>query len=374
MKFSVSKKNLSYLLSLASTISQKRDTMPLLANAKLQAQGKTLSVSATNLESNLFGSIDAEVTEPGGITVNSKVIFDIVRELPENKVEFESDDSSQLQVRSGKAHFKISGTLTDEFPALKGCSLSSPISVDSKKLYEMFDKTSYAVSSDETRHNINGVCIEMLDESKSNKMIRFISTDGNRIAIVDRPAEGIDVKSSVIVPKKGILELKKVLENSDGEEAKISIGKEYFTLQSGFTTLGVRLVDGSFPNYQKVLDSKSDTEISVSKELLHSSLKRVALVSGDNSPVVNFFLSGNVLSLSSRSVALGEADETLEVEKTGDDIKVGFSAPYLLDIMSSFSGPDTVKIKLSKDIGPGFFKSNDDSSYMAILMPMSSNN
>ncbi len=375
MNFTVSKDNFSNLLYLASTIVERRNTMPILANVNIQAKGKSVSVSATDLEISLLGSAPAKVDKPGSLTVGAKVFYDIVRELPEQDISIKEGASGRLEIKSGNSLFKINGTSSDEFPSLVGCSLKDAVSVEASKLYEMFDKTSFAVSTDETRYNINGVNIEMVDgqgeksskKSKSNT-IRFVSTDGHRLAMIDRPAEGIKVDSSVIVPRKGISELKKVLESNDGS-AKISFNEGFFTVQSGSVTVGVRLVDGQFPDYNQVIPKEVKTTINVSKNDFLASIKRVSLVTADKSRTVRFGISGNTMTLTSSSPEYGEAKEVVEVQKDGDDIEIGFSARYVIDLLGAMSSSENVTINLNGELGPGMFM-GDDEKYKAIVMPM----
>lgn len=371
MNLIVSKENLLQLLYLSSTIVEKRNTMPILANVKISAKGNTLSLSATDLEISLFGESEAQITTPGEITVNAKVFYDIVKELPGDSVKISLGKGQRLEIESNKSHFKIIGSSADEFPNISGVSLKNPISVAADKLYEMLDKVSFAVSSDETRYNINGVYIETLETPIGNDKqgIRFVATDGHRLAIIDRPAEGLMLSGGVIIPRKGIQEVKKVLEGNSGV-AYVGLSEGFFTVKSGIVTLGVRLVDGQYPDYRQVIPKETKTKITLNKEDFLSAIRRVSLVTTDKTKTIKFIIKNGVCNMSSSSPEYGEASEELLVKQSGDDIIVGFSARYILDLLNAMSNSEEVIVNLNGDLGPGVFISDKDQNYSCIVMPM----
>ncbi len=371
MNFSVPKENLAHLLYLTHSIVEKRNTMPILANVKLNADHKNLSISATDLEVSLIGETEASVKTPGSITVDAKVLYDIVRELPEQMITMIASKRSRLEIECGQIRFKINGTSAEEFPTIAGVSLSNALAVDAAKFYEMFDKTAFAVSTDETRYNINGVYAEIIEGSMGlgSTCLRFVATDGHRLAMVDRAADGFTIECSVIIPRKGIQELKKVLEANEGS-AKVAINEGFFTVKSGNVTIGVRLVDGQFPDYKQVVPHESKTIVEVNREELFSAVKRVSLVTTDKTKALKFkLLEGNLL-ISSSSPEYGEASETLSVKQDGEDVTIGYSARYLLEMLTAMSASETVTIKMNGELGPGLFRSNKDDLYTCIIMPM----
>ena len=371
MNFSISKEEFSRLLYLTSTIVERRNTMPILANVKITAENNKLSVAATDLEISLVGEAEADVKAPGSITVGAKVLYEIVRELPDETVSCKVSKGQRFEIESGQSHFKINGTSSDEFPSVAGTVLKNPISVEAGKLYEMLDKSAFAVSTDETRYNINGVYVETLDTpvGRDKSGIRFVATDGHRLAMIDRPAEGFAVKGGVIIPRKGIQELKKVLEDNEGA-ANVSLSEGFFTVQSGNETIGIRLVDGQFPDYKQVIPAESKTGVEVSRNELLSAVKRVSLVTTDKSRTIKFKLVDGTLFISSSSPEYGEASETVAVSQTGENITIGFSARYVLDILAAMETSETIKLKLSGELGPGVFMGEVDDFYTCIVMPM----
>ena len=371
MNLSIAKEQFARLLYLTHTIVEKRNTMPILANVKLTAEEGSLRVAATDLEVSLVGEAEATVKTPGTITVDAKVLYDIVRELPNADVTLAVSKRSRLEIECGQARFKINGISADEFPTIAGIQIKSPISVDATKFYEMFDKTAFAVSTDETRYNINGVYVESITGplGPAKPCLRFVATDGHRLAMIDRPAEGLSLDEAVIIPRKGIQELKKVLEDNEGA-AKIGVSDGFFTVESGKTTLGVRLVDGQFPDYKQVVPVEHKTKVTFNREEVLSAVKRVSLVTTDKTKAVKCKLVSGTLLVSSSSAEYGEASESVEVQQDGEDVTIGFSARYLLDLLTAMGSSETVDVRLNGELGPGLFTGNADELYSCIVMPM----
>lgn len=370
MYFSIAKERIFNLLYLSNSIVERRNTMPILGNVKLTAENNTLLLSATDLEVSLVGSTEADVKNSGSITVDAKVLFEIIRELPDEVLDIRVSKGHRLEIQSGASHFKINGTSSEEFPVIAGTVLENPISVDAKKLYEMFDRTYFAVSTDETRYNINGVFAESISEpiGGSDSGIRFVATDGHRLAVIDRPADGISISNSVIIPRKGIQEIKKVLESNEGS-AEVSFSDKFFTVRSESVCIGVRLVDGKFPDYKQIIPKENKTKVNASRVEFLSAVKRVSLMTTDKNKAVKFSLEKDQLTISSSSPEYGEAKETIKVASSGDDLQIGFSSRYLIDLLNAMQDSQTINIKLNGEEGAGVF-SGDDENYICIVMPM----
>ncbi|MCC6953000.1 MAG: DNA polymerase III subunit beta [Deltaproteobacteria bacterium] len=371
MNLSVPKEALSQLLYLASTIVERRTTMPILANVKLTADNGKLAIAATDLEISLAGEVAATIKTPGSITIGGKVLYEIARELPGETVSLHAQKAQRLEIESGQSRFKINGISADEYPAVQGVTLRKKTAVDAQKLYEMFKKTAFCVSTDETRYNINGVYVEGSNpNAKGEKgQIRFVATDGHRLAMIDRPAEGLEIQDQVIIPRKGLQELMKVLENNDGV-AYVDSYEGFFIVESGSVTMGVRLVDGQFPDYRQVIPLETTTTIEVPREELLAAVRRVSLVTTDKSRTIKFKLVAGNLVVSSQSPEHGEASESLVVNQTGNEVTIGFSAKYVQDLLVAMEESETVTLRLSGDLGAGVFTGSADDLYTCIVMPM----
>lgn len=372
MQFSVSKESLTQLLYLTSTIVEKKTTMPILSHVNLIAGDGKLTILATDLEIALRGSITADVKTSGSITVAAKVLHDIVKELPSESLTIQLTKGNRIEIEAGTARFKVNGVSSDEYPELKGTELKNETPVDAGKLYEMLDKTAFSVSVDETRYNINGVYVEAIEQGGKD-FLRFVATDGHRLAMIDRPAEGLTLSNNVIIPKKGLAELKKLLEKQDGV-AHVSLNEGFFTVQTnsigGTVTVGIRLVDGQFPDYRQVIPLETKTVITAPRTELLSAVKRVSLMTSDKSKTVKFRLVAGNLVVSSSSPEYGEASEALSVSQTGEDITIGFSARYILELLNAMPLSSEVSVHLNGELGPGVFKGSEDELYSCVVMPM----
>jgi len=373
MNLSISKESLSQLTFLTTSIAQKKSTMPILANVKLTASDQnTLTIVASDLDVSLKAEVSATVKTPGSLTVEAKVLYEIVKELPNYPVNLNVAKRSRLEIECGQSRFKINGISSDEYPRVEGLNLLEPASVKTKKLIEMIDKTVFAVCTDETRYNISGVFIETIEGPLGpNKLcLRFVATDGHRMAIIDRAADGFELSKPVIIPRKGIQELKKVLEESNSEQSNVSVGNGFLTVETGLSTIGIRLVDGQYPDYRQVIPVNTSTKVEADRSTLLSAIKRVALMTTDKSRAIKFkLLDGNLL-VSSASPEHGEASENLDVEQEGADVTTGFSGKFLLEMLSSVSESNKITIRLDGETSPGVFIGEKDSLYENIIMPM----
>ncbi|MBP9837574.1 MAG: DNA polymerase III subunit beta [Proteobacteria bacterium] len=368
MLLSIEKDKLSRLLHLAHSVVERKNTMPILANIKLTADKKKLSFAATNLEVSLTGEVDADIDTKGSTTVDAKVFYDIIKELPNERIVLKLVDDKRLDITCGKSNFKINTTSSDEFPNLAGVKLENPAVIDASMLYEMFDKTAFAVSSDESRLNINGVLVEFL-KTKNSSNIRFVATDGHRLAMIERNIDGINEFKSVIVPRKAIVEIKKILEGNDGA-AKVEISESFITIASKEVTIGVRLVDGQFPDYMQVVPKEHNTKFDVKKDEFLSAVRRVSLMTADKNKAVKFSIKGSTMTISSSSAEFGEAVDSIEIEKQGNDVEVGFSARYVAELLSAISEDQMVTVKLNGNLSPGIFNPKDMETFTCVVMPM----
>ena len=368
MNISIEKENLAELLYLSNSIVEKRNTMPIIGNVKLTVEDGTLQVVSTNLEVNFLGEAKCEVTQAGTTTVDARVFYDIVRELPNQPIHLALGKGHRLDITCGQTSFRINGIAGDEFPEIRGTQLRSPVGVDISLLKEMLDQSTFAISTDETRYNINGVLVEFVQEGK-RCLMRLVATDGHRLALVDREVSGLTHAEPVIIPRKGIYELRKVLENSEGE-AGIEIAEGFFSAQAGNVRLGVRLLDGKFPDYREVIPKEKKSSVLVDRETLLSAVKRVSLVTTDKNRGVQFQVVGNTIVVASSSPEYGEAKETVAVEKEGEDVSIGFSSRYVSDILNALQSSDTIRIDFNGEFGAGVFRAAEHDNTLCVVMPM----
>jgi len=373
MKLQIAKSELQKGLGRIQAIVEKRNSMPILANVLLEAEKGSggegvLRLAATDLEVGLRGQHTANVEKAGGLTVSAKKLFEIVRELPDEDIALEATANSYLDIRCVRSHFTLAGTAAEEYPTLPEFSPETTVSIPSEVLSGMIERTMYASSVDETRYNLNGVYLEVLSDTGK---LRMVATDGHRLALVDREVPGpLDALSNgVIIPRKGLAELKRLLDEDDVEEVEIGFEGNSGLARRGGVTLVMRLIEGEFPNYQQVIPSDVTVRLVVAADQLVQALRRVVLLSSERSRAVKLELGEGRLLVSSNNPDLGDASDEIDVEYSGDSIAVGFNARYLLDALGALHAKE-VRLGLQSDLSPAQLTPTNDEDTLAVVMPM----
>ncbi|MBW2542098.1 MAG: DNA polymerase III subunit beta [Deltaproteobacteria bacterium] len=371
MKLTISKSELQKGLTRIQSVVEKRNTMPILANALLDAsnkKSKTLTLAATDLEVGIRGSHPANIETAGKITVSAKKLYEIVRELPDEKIALAVTDNAYVEIRCGRAQFTLAGNAADEYPTLPNFSAGKTAPVQALFLSEMIDRTMYAASADETRYNLNGVYFEQLKDAGK---VRMVATDGHRLAIVDRMlgSELAGLKPGVIIPRKGLAELKRLLDEEDDSDVELGFEGNSGLVRRGDVTLVMRLIEGEFPNYQQVIPKETSIHLTVVVETLSRALRRVALLSAERSRAIKFELSDGQLRLSSNNPDLGDAQEELDVDYAGEPITVAFNSRYLMDALNSVKAKE-VRLAFKDATSPAQLIPTDDDDALAVVMPM----
>ncbi len=369
MELTLNKSDLNRAIAVTQSVVEKKATMPILVNVLLSAADGYLKLSSTDLEITTFVNVKANVKSSGSTTVNAKVLAELVRELPEGELLFKLTDGERLEITAGKSKFKIVGVSAEEFPALPGIGADVKGRISSHQLNEMITKTLYAVSQDETRFNLNGVCFELIKEGKE-ELLRLVATDGHRLAMITRRVDNLSFPDRIIVPKKGLAEIKKLIDPEHDKVIGIDIKDGFFLVETDEAKISMRLVDGEFPDYHQVLPKKKGVLATAQSGDLAQALKRVALMVTDKGKGVRLDYSKNDLRISSSSPELGEAREQLEIEYVGEQLSVGFNAKYLVDIALSLQEDQPLVMELNGELGPGKFFSASDDSYVCVVMPM----
>ena len=368
MKLEVEKKDLVTLLSRSQNIVEKRNTMPILVNILLEADQDHLKVFATDLEVSLKDQIPSKTSQPGRVAVSAKNLFEIIKELPEGPIVLEKKENNWLRVTQKKSVFNLVGMSPDEYPVFPTFKTDHFIEIDSDVLSEMIEKTLYSVSTDETRYHLNGVYFEV---RKDTSELRMVATDGHRLSMVDRKTAGSDqlqLSAGVIVPRKGLNEIKKLLD-STSESIELAIEGSQLIIRNNQTLLLIRLIEGKYPNYQQLVPQNLRESLRAPKETLLSSLKRVSLLSNAKSKGVTLSLSKGRMEIASNNPELGDAKEEIEVDYTGKDIKIGFNAKYILDVLGAIK-EEIIEIDFNDHLSPGVVRPDKDNSYTCVVMPM----
>jgi len=371
MELTVNKNDLNKALLVTQSVVERKTTMPILANVLLSATENHLRISSTDFEITAFVSVKSNVKSTGSTTVSAKVFAEIVRELPDGEVVLKLTEGERLEISVKNSKFKMVGVSADEFPSLPGIASEVTGRIGSKQLSEMINKTLYAVSQDETRFNLNGVCFEMFKGEKEPKAaLRMVATDGHRLAMITRPVENLNFAERIIVPRKGLAEIRKILDVDTDVPVGIDVKEGFFLIETEQAKISMRLIDGEFPDYNQVLPKRKGVLATAQSSEIAQALKRVSLMVTDKGKGVRLDFAGNDLKISSSSPELGEAREQLEIKYQGEPLSVGFNAKYMADIALSLDENQTFVMELNGELGPGKFYAENDDSYLGVIMPM----
>lgn len=353
-------------LAAVQGIVQKRNTMPILASVLIEADEEGgVSIIATDLDIGIRITSQAEVLEAGSVAVNARALYDIIKALPSSEATLKRLDNNFVELRAGRVHYKILGANTHEFPSLPEVGDTALLTLDAATLKEMIEKTFYSVSTDETRYNLNGVFFEQ----KEDHYVTMVSTDGHRLSRISKPMDiDLNLKDGVILPRKGLAELRKLSEKGQGNLQFGIKGNQVVAEYAGMTVV-MRLVDGTFPDYSQVIPKEVLKRVRLNREGFIESLRRIALVSNDKSHSVRVELSPGNLRISSQNPDLGEGEEQLPVEYDGEAISIGFNAHYVIDALNAIDESEVV-LELNDDLSPGVLRGVDSESYLCVVMPM----
>ncbi|MCP3678724.1 MAG: DNA polymerase III subunit beta [Deltaproteobacteria bacterium] len=364
MECTVERGKLLKVLQRVQGIVEKRNTMPILSNIFLEAKSGNIEVSATDLEIFLKDSCDASVGEEGAITVNARKVFEIVKEMTDEDLSISVGEGGRVDIRGGNALFKIVGLPVDEFPSFPVIEEAHLTRIAPEHLLEMVEKTYFAASTDETRYNINGVFLERVDGT-----LKMTATDGHRLALIEKENEDLpSLSGGVILPRKGVAELRKLFEEREGS-FQLGFTKTYCIVKRDNTVLVVRLIDGDFPDYRQVLPVGNDNILVADRKALLSSLKRVSILSSERVKGVRFALSNEQLDLSSSSPEIGEANEAIPVEYQGEDVEIGFNARYIIDVLEVID-TEKIRIEVKGQLDSGIITPMESGGYTYVIMPM----
>ena len=373
MEFSIQTEELTKGLYRAQGIVEKKTAMPILSNVLFEssAEGK-VSITATDLEVGVTGEHPAEVKTSGSITISARHLYEIVRSLPKGMVKIKRLPNNWAEVKSDvkdrNIEYKMLGMAPEDFQALPELNRAKMFTVNSAALKELIDKTSYAVSNDETRYNLNGAFLESVGEG----IFRMVATDGHRLSMLDaglsdNPSE-VEFEKGVSIPRKGLMEIKRLLESEEGS-CRMGLDGNNLIFKINSVSVVMRLLDGQFPEYRHVVPDKQKIKLSVDRKQLMDSLRRISILSSDRTLGVKMVIDGDRLVITTSNPDLGEAKEDIVIDKTDFKITVGFNARYMIDALSAI-GSDRVDLSMEDDLSPGVFRPASDEKYTCVVMPM----
>jgi DNA polymerase III subunit beta len=370
MKVTVERAALLKSVGHVHRVVERRNTIPILANVLLRAEKGKLALKATDLDLEVTETIPAEVAPTGSTTVPAHMIYDIVRKLPEGSqiVLDSSGDRASLTIRAGRSRFSLQTLPESDFPDLAAGDMTHKFAVPAKDLKRLIDKTQFAISTEETRYYLNGIYLHVAVSGKTQKL-RAVATDGHRLAQVEFDApKGAEGMPGIIVPRKTVGEVQRLIEDLDAEIAvELSTSKIRFVI--GDVVLTSKLIDGTFPDYGRVIPAGNDKTLIVDKSEFEAAVDRVSTVSSERGRAVKLALSGGKLILTVTNPDSGSATEELEVEYEADALDIGFNSRYLLDIAAQIEGEVAV-LKLADPGSPTLVQDKEATGALYVLMPM----
>lgn len=373
MELSVGKGDLQKELQLCQGVVEKRSTIPILSNVLLKAADGRLQIAATDLDVTILSSCAARVTTPGGVTIEAKRLFDIVRSLPDEDVHFTLQENNSILVESGTAKFRLLGLPAEDYPTLPTVNVSDAYTIPLDELKTMVGKVKFAITHEETRFQLNGALLKV----QPNKM-EMVATDGHRMALINFPS-GITGKGkkgsdlTILVPRKALDEILRLEGGEDGT-VKFGVSENQLFFEAGDRRLLARMIDVNFPNYMEVISRDNDRRVMVDRERLLSTIKRISLVANERTRAVRFDFAPGKLTVSSTNPELGDARETVPIDYAGAPFFVGLNAAYVMDFLSATDTPSVsldLKDENSQCIGrPASTAEDLPYDYLYVVMPM----
>lgn len=373
MELTVGKADLQKELQLCQGVVEKRSTIPILSNVLLKAADGRLQIAATDLDVTILSSCAARISNPGGVTIEAKRLFDIVRSLPDDDVHITLQDNNSVQIDSGTAKFRLLGLPAEDYPTLPTVNVAEGYSIPLGELKTMVGKVKFAITHEETRFQLNGALLKV----QPNKL-EMVATDGHRMALINFPSsitgkgkKGGDL--TILVPRKALGEIERLEAGEDGT-VKFGVSDNQLFFDAGDRRLLARMIDVNFPNYMEVISRDNDRRVMVDRERLLATIKRISIVANERTRAVRFDFAPGKLTVSSTNPELGDARETVPIDYAGQPFFVGLNAAYVMDFLSATDTPSVsldLKDENSQCIGrPATAAEDLPYDYLYVVMPM----
>jgi len=363
MKISAEREKILSPLQTVIGVVERRQTMPILANVLLSAKNDRLSVTATDLEVELVASASVSVQQNGEITVPGRKFLDICRALPEGAAISLVVETDKVTVKAGRSRFTLSTLPASDFPTVDEINAQQTLRLAQADFRRLLDKTHFSMAQQDVRYYLNGMLLEV-----DGKNLRAVATDGHRLALceIELPSKAKSAQQ-VIVPRKGVLELQRIL-GSEGD-VDLAIGTNHIRAQIGDVRFTSKLIDGRFPEYSRVIPAQPTRQVRADRDLLRSSLQRTAILANEKYRGIRLALKTNTLTIQAHNPEQEEAEEELEVTYGGEDLEVGFNVNYLLDALAAVDG-DQVVIGLTDANSSCLVHAPESSHSRYVVMPM----
>ncbi len=361
MKFKITKEKFIEGLQQVQNVVSSRTTLPILSNVLIEARDNEIRLTTTDLDVTVRGSVEADVSEEGATTLPARKLAAIVRELPTSEIHVDVDSNNIASIEAGPSFFKIWGLSQDEFPPLPDFGEDKAFQMEQGMLRDSLKKTSYAISTDETRYVLNGINLTV----KEGKLT-LVATDGRRLAMVEHDLDVPDVQGSdVTIPTKAVMELQRLLTESG--ELKITLGDSQIAFELNGYLLTSKLIEGNFPNFRQVIPGDAKERVTLDRETLLETVRRVSLLTSEKSSSVKLSFTANNIEIMANSPDVGEARESLPVTYKGEEMAIAFNPEFLMAPLRNLDD-DEVHLDLIDEMSPGVLRINDP--FLYVLMPM----
>src|SRR5882724_9703407 len=369
MEVCIRREDLVRGLHLVQGVVERRNTLPILSNVLVEPAEGGMALTATDMEVGMRGLVPAQMKKKGSVTLNARKLYEIAREVTAEEVTLKSAQVGWVDLLAGRSKFRIVSLDPKDFPQLPlGTATADGTSVRlaAGTLREMVDKTLFAVSSDETRFNLSGVFLGIEEDG----VLRMVATDGHRLAMIDRRLPNARIERGVVMPRKGLVEARKLLEEVEDAEVTMFVSPKDVRLVLHSVSFFMRLVEGDFPDYRQVIPGAPRVQARANRDDLLSALRRISLLASERSHGVKLHLERGKLELSASNPDQGEASEEVDVQYTGEPLTIGFNARYLLDVLAVHAEGDVIELGFTDEVGPGVVRGSQDPDYTYVVMPM----
>ncbi|MFI3242457.1 MAG: DNA polymerase III subunit beta [Alphaproteobacteria bacterium] len=370
MKIVIERANLLKTLSHVQSIVERRNTIPVLSNVKIEALGDGISFKATDMDTEITEITDAKTIEKGAVTAPAHMLYDIVRKLSDgSQIELTyPDEKNGLSISTGRSKFSLATIPAEDFPVIASDQLPIKFVMEKESLKALIDKTKFAVSTEETRYYLNGIYFHAKKDGET-KILRAVATDGHRLACVEAELpQGAEDLKGVIIPRKTVNEIRKLLDDTDAGNINISLSDNKIEFVLNDITLTSKLIDGTYPDYERVIPTANNKILTMSVKELSSGVDRVSVVA-ERTRAIKMTTAENKVTVLTSSPDLGFASEELSAQYSAESIEVGYNFRYLLDILNEIKG-ETIKITFSDGSSPSILSDPEDTSSLYVLMPM----
>ncbi len=367
MEFVCNREELLKGIQIIETAVSSKATLPILTNFLIETENKDISkikLVSTDLEIAVKCYIEGTVISKGGITVPAKKFGGIIKELPSEEIYIKVNDKYQVDIKAGKSHFNLSGTSKDEFPTIPDFIEEKSTSIETKTIKEMIKKVIFSVSTDETRYVLTGVYCIIQDDN-----IKFVATDGRRLAYIKRPCHRTKTSTKAIIPGKTINELLRIILIEESSDVKISLTENQASFKVNDITLISRLIDGTFPNYEQVIKKKYQQKIKINTKSLLSATKQVFQLIQEKGGAIKLSFGKNLLKVSGQVQGIGSGEVDVDISYSGPSIDIAFNPVYILDILKNAS-EEECEFEINGPIDACVVKVIGDDDYLCVVMPI----